>query len=230
MARGRKDYEKAVIAVQSEGYTDLHGRILMNDNFEDTPFKWATAGTGTWFADRQARAAYNGSYGAELDVTSDAPPAQRTAQMLRLIPIDVTQRLEFQMFWRANFLARMNHLEVWVQYYDGADAHSAVIRYDGINEIWEYRDSTGAMTNLPGSEQIFFDGSWNELSLSVDFATDRYITFKSNNMEINMGDIACRMFGNPLPARLYFQIRTGNITANQLLVSIDDAVVKELEV
>jgi len=229
MARGRKDYEKAVIVVESEGYQDLHGRILMNDNFEDTPFKWAGSGTGHHFESRQQRAAYNGSFGAELEVTSDAPPASRDATIVRYVPIDVTERLAFEIFWRANDVSVMNSIELLMLLFDGVEFHRTEILYDQPNGIWRYRDDTNTVIDLPGSEQTFRDNAWNELMLSADMAADEYIRMKSNNMEINMGGLGCTHLGSPAGGHLRAQIQVTNITADKLIVSIDDAVLKELE-
>lgn len=229
MARGRKDYEKAVIVVESEGYQDLHGRILMQDDFEDTPYKWTGTGLGTHFETRQQRAAYNGSFGAELDIISDAPPAERYARMTRRVPIDVTERLEFETFWRVNDLDRLSTLGFWIEFYDGAVQHRAMTRYNQPNEIWEYVNQDNAIVDITGSEQTIKDESWNELTLSIDFSTDRYIRMKSNNMEINMGETRCRSTGLPVGAYAILWITAANTTADQLIVSIDDAVLKELE-
>jgi len=230
MARGRKDYEKAVIAVESEGYKDLHGRILMNDDFEDTPFKWYTAGTGTHFESRQAMAAYNGSFGAELDITSDAPPIPRYARMIRTFPVDVTERVLAELFWRANVLTRMSYLIVEIYRYDGTYEDRITLTYYPATQLWTYRNAAGGETQLVGGAQTFADEAWNELTISVDFAANEYITFKSNNLEVNMGGIACSSVLNPAGAHASIWIWAYNTTANKLLVHVDDAVVRELEV
>ena len=229
MARGRHDYEKTVIAVESEGYRDMHGRILMIDDFEDTPFKWTGAGSGTHFETRQARAAYNGSYGAELDITSDAPPAARTSSITRNVPIDVTERLLMELFWKASALARLYFFTIEIQLYDGAEYHRIELRYEQTTNIWQYRDDGGARVDLPGSEQTFYDNAWNELTLRGDFTADRYISMKSNNLELNMGHIPSQHNNNLTAAHLNVAISAANITANQLIVSLDDVVLKELE-
>lgn len=229
MARGRRDYEKAVVAVESEGYQDLHGRILMNDDFENTPFKWTGTGTGTHFETRQQRAAYNGSMGAELEVASDAPPASRDATILRYVPTDVTERLAFEIFWRANDITIMNSIEILMLLFDGVEFHRTEILYDQPNEIWRYRNDANVVVDLPGSEQTFRNEAWNELMLSADMAADEYIRMKSNNMEINMGGLGCTHLGAPAGGHLRIHIQATNITADQLIISIDDAVLKELE-
>ena len=229
MARGRKDYEKAVIVVESEGYQDLHGRILMTYNFEDTPFKWMFAGDGAHFETRQQRAAYNGSIGAELAVASDAPPAVRYSQMFRHVPVDVTERMAFEMFWRPNIIARMYQLEIEVELFDGAQYHSVEVRYDLATTIWEYNNPITGWTEIEGSGQTFFNAAWNEFTLSVDFSTDHYIRMKSNNIEVNMGEIGCTNFGMLVGAHAVVTLTARTTSGDQLIVSIDDAVLKELE-
>jgi len=230
MARGRHDYEKKVIAVESEGYQDLHGRILMNDNFEDTPFKWAGSGSGTHFEARQARAAYNGSYGAELDLTSDAPPAARSSRIQRYVPIDITERFELELFWRANVIARMRNMNLWIEYYAGAQYNNILIQYWQPTAEWRYMNAASGIVPIPGAAQLLYDNGWNELTLSADFATDHHIRMKSNNMEINMGALPCRHNDNLTGAHVTLWLEVSITTANQLLVSIDDAILKELEV
>lgn len=230
MARGRHDYEKSVISVESEGFQNPHGRILMYDDFEDTPLKWTTLGTGTWFISRQARAAYNRSYGLELDITSDAPPGSRYAQANRYIPMDVTERILLEMFWRANDLTALERLSIELYRRTGTQLHYGSVRYNGIAEYWEYRPVGGIPQYLPGSDQRFTDEAWNELTLAMDFSTAGYITFKSNNMEINMGGTACQTTGNLLPPYMQTTITAATTTGDQLLVDVDDVVVRELEV
>lgn len=230
MARGRHDYEKAVISVESESYVDRHGRILLQDNLEDTPFKWTGTGTGTHFETRQQRAAYNGSFGAELDITSDAPPAERNAAIERYIPMDITERLLLELFWRANDLTRLGHFAVVLRFYDGAWLHYASINYDRATSTWQYWNDAGGVANIPGSAQRFYNNAWNELTISVDFATDSYVRFKSNNIEVNMGALLLQNVGSGIGAHTEIQIATTNPTADQLIVSIDDVVIRELEV
>jgi hypothetical protein len=230
MARGRRDYEKAVVAVESIGYPDLHGRILMQDNFEDTPLKWGGIGSGNWFVTRQQRAAYNGSFGMELDITSDAPPAQRVAQAVRIVPIDVTERIMGEIFWRAEPTAQLDYFEMVLQRYTGAERKTAAVRYNAAAQYWEYLNDVPVWVQLQGSNQEIHGDAWNELTLSADCNTDHYITFKSNNIGLNMGGVAITTPGNLTAAHFEIWLSAYNITGTQLRVSIDDAVLKELEV
>jgi hypothetical protein len=229
MARGRHDYEKKVISVESEGYRDLHGRILMQDDFETSPLKWDTAGTGTWFVDRQTRAAYNGSYGLELDVTAVAPPITNHATAYRYIPIDVTERLLTELFWRVNDLTDLFTLHLQMYYYDGVNRVEASIIYNPGTQIWTYINDIGGTVQLQGSNQNLHDNAWNELTISADFSTNEYIVFKSNNVEINMGGIAMQSILSGLGAHVRIWLGAYSRTGNQLIVSIDDTVVRELE-
>lgn len=230
MARGRKDYEKAVISVEAEGFVNPHGRILMHDNFEDTPMKWTAVGTGTWFVSRQARAAYNGSFGLELDVTATVLGVTDAVITYRDIPIDVTERLLKEIFWRANDLTRLLYLQFTFLYYDGVTRHYAWIRYNTTLGYWEYYTIGAVWAEIVGSDQAFFDGGWNEFTISCDFRTNEYVVFKSNNLEINMGGILCWSGLSGIGAHVRTEIHAANNTTDQLLVSIDDVIVRELEV
>jgi len=230
MARGRKDHEKAMIAVESEGFVNPHGRILMHDDFEDTPFKWTVAGTGTHFETRQARAAYNGSYGMELDVTAVAPPIPSHATAYRYIPIDVTERLLTELFWRVNTVTDLNTLQLQLYYYDGVNRVEASVIYAPAAAAWFYIDDAGLTVRIPGSEQTLHDEAWNELTISADFSTNEYIVFKSNNVEINMGGIGMQSILSGLGAHVRIWLGAYTTTGNRLLTSTDDVVVRELEI
>lgn len=229
MARGRKDYEKAVVAVETEGFVNPHGRILMYDDFEDVPLKWNTAGTGIWTVSRQARAAYNRSFGLEMGVTSAMPPDLDSAGVSRYIPLDITERLLLELFWRANDLTRLAYLDIQVKYFDGANYHNALLQYDRVAGIWNYRNKDNIMVAVPGGAQTFYNNAWNELTLSADFSINEYITFKSNNIEINMGGVECRSVLNGVAAHTVIELIAYNNTADQLLTSIDDIIIRELE-
>jgi hypothetical protein len=230
MARGRKDYEKAVVAVESEGFVNPHGRILLHDDFEDTPLKWLTAGTGTHFETRQARAAYNGSYGLELDVTAALPPIPDFSTAYRLIPIDITERILVELFWRHNDPAALRGFHIQLLYYNGTHRSEARLTYAAATPGWWYVNDVGIPTFLPGSQQLLYANAWNELTIAADFAQNEYITFKSNNIEVNMGGIPCQSILSGLGAHLQIEIETNNNTANQLLVDVDDVIARELEV
>lgn len=229
MARGRKDYEKAVVAVESEGYTNPHGRILMQDNFEDAPLKWLTGGSGTHFETRQTRAAYNGSYGVELDLTSDLPPAERESRIIRVIPIDVTKRLMFEVFWRANDLANLASLYFIMHFYTGTEFFQGWVAYYTATQRWEYHNDAAGMTPVINGGQTFYNHGWNEFSLAMDFSVGEYILFKSNNLEWNLGRIPFERFGSGVGAHALAWITAYNGTGNQLLLSMDDIIVRELE-
>lgn len=230
MARGRKDYEQAVVAVESEGSVNPHGRILMYDDFEDTPLKWRTIGSGTHFETRQAAAAYNGGFGLRLDLTAAVPGVPDLSRVFRYIPIDVTKRLLLELFWRVHDLGRLQYLRIYMIFYDGNRRHYTQIRYDRVAGAWEYWTDGGAWALIPGAAQTFYNRSWNELSLSADFATDEHVIFKSNNLEVNMGGLLCQNTFSGFGAHAEIWISVNNDTANQLLVDIDDVVVRELEV
>lgn len=223
MARGRKDYEKTVVSVEAEGFANPHGRILLYDDFEDTPLKWLTGGVGTHFETRQNAAAYNGSYGLQLDTTD-------TATAYRLIPIDITERLLLELFWQAELLARLVYLEISMRFYDGNRYHYSAINYDRAAGTWDYWDAAGNWTLIPGAAQTFYDAAWNELTLSVDFSTDRYVIFKSNNIEINMSELICRNTFSGLGAHAEIWISAFADGVNRLIINADDVVVRELEI
>lgn len=223
MARGRRDYEKAVVAVESEGFANPHGRILMHDGFEDTPLKWLTAGLGTHSETRQAAAAYNGSYGIQLNTTN-------TSSIRRYIPIDVTERLLLELFWQPELIARLLYLEISMRFYDGNRLHYSAINYDRAAGTWDYWGAGGGWTPVPGAAQTFYSTAWNELTLSVDFSTDRYIILKSNNMEINMSEYICQNVFSGLGAHAEVWISAFADGVNQLILNGDDVVVRELEV
>lgn len=229
--RGRKDHEKAVVAVESEGFVNPHGRILMHDDFEDTPLKWTGVGSGTlWQVSRRARAAYNGSFGAEMDITSDIPPGSRYVTMNRLIPIDVTKRLRTELFWRINDLTILEHMRLYMIFYDGARRHTAAIDYRQATGRWQYHNDVALFVDIPGGAQTFYPEAWNELTLDADFASDHYIRMKSNNLEFNLGGIPCENFISGLGGHLHIYMTAWDITGNQLLIHLDEIIVKELEV
>ena len=222
MTRGRKDYEKAVIAVESEGFQNPHGRILMYDDFEDAPLKWLTAGAGTWSVSRQAAAAYNRSYGMQLDTDT-------MAVTYRLVPIDVTKRLLLEFFWQVELIARLVHLEVVVRFFDGNRLHYAAIGYYPTLGVWLYWNSAGGWIPIPGSDATFYDGAWNELTMSVDFSTDKYIVFKSNNIEVNIGELSCQNSADGSGAHAEVFMLAEADGTNELIMNVDDVVLRELE-
>ena len=222
MARGRKDYEKTVVSVESEGFANPHGRILMYDDFEDVPLKWITSGMGTHFETRQTAAAYNGSYGLQLDTT-------QVASAHRLIPIDVTERLLLEFFWQPELIARLTLLEVSMRFYDGNRLHYVAINYDRAAGTWDYWNPAGGWTPIQGAAQTFYDAAWNELTLSADFTTDEYIVFKSNNLEVNMGGITCQNLFSGLGSHAEIWISAFADGVNQLILNVDDVVIREVE-
>ena len=230
MARGHRDYEKAVVSVESEGFVNPHGRVLMYDNFEDTPFKWNTIGDGIHAETRQQRAAYNGSLGVELNVISNAPPNERYSGIAREIPVDITRRMIAELFWRTNELDWLASFIIELTRWTGTWQERGTLIYNGATETWNYLNDVGGNTPLTNGLQTFYDGAWNEFTLSIDFQTDEYITFKSNDLEINMGAIPIHRTLSGLGAHAAIVIAAFNITANQLIVSIDDVIVRELEV
>lgn len=230
MARGRHDYEKAVIVVESEGFANPHGRILMYDDFEDTPLKWLTSGTMTHSETRQHPAAYSGSFGLRLDVTPTAIPWVGVTTARRLIPCDVTKRILSEIFWRTSVETQTTAFDMQLEYYDGVRLHTAAIRYATVGPGWFYLDDAGIWVQMAGMHQRVEDNAWNELMFSVDFTTDEYITSKSNNLERNMGGIACQNVASGLGSHLACQIQLSTVTNQNTLADIDDVVIRELEV
>lgn len=230
MARGRKDYEKSVVAVESEGFVNPHGRILMHDDFEDTPLKWTTTGLGIHSETRQAAAAYNGGFGLRLDITSPVAGLPHHSNVYRHIPIDVTKRLLFETFWRTHNLEYLEYFRISMMFYDENTRHHTEVRYNRVAGAWEYHNTGGGWSLIPGAAQTLYNNGWNELTLSADYSTDEYVVFKSNNIEINIGGIPCRTIPSGLGAHAEIWIATTNDTTNRLLTDIDDVVVRELEV
>ena len=174
-------------------YSD--GKVVCEDKFDKYSSaigeKWkVTGGTCTLETDYN----YEGTHCAKL---LTGATGGNNAHIVKYFSPPLSDRFRAEFWWAtASLTAAVANLEFRYQRYDGAERKRWYLFYEGNSaNICKYWSSDGAWVALPGGSQDLFDGNietWHHLKFEGDYKSEVYGQFASDNLFLNMSDIAIR--------------------------------------
>jgi len=153
----------------------LVGRILLEDSFEydrSTVDPWIGEGDtgGTRDGDDTSKP-HNGTRNLKIVTHTDLNDAYGAYRLFGLTPsLKIMFKGDFQ------FKSSTNNKLVDFEfiYYDGVNRHEAVLRYDPVNNKWQYENSAGAFADVSDGAHSLRELAYHHIVLTVDFSADKY--------------------------------------------------------
>ena len=161
-----------------QGNIPTSGPVIFYDDFEASTFKWTS--TGYTSAGLTIAKAWSGDKSMYLNGNGSV----RTYGYIRTnnkLALDVT----FMYATATNF-------SFYFTLYDGTNQHTGSLRYGPTISKWQYLNSIGGYTDVPGGTQNLASDVWHRLHAEYDFSTNKYGTFKSDNLQLDLSAISCQ--------------------------------------
>lgn len=163
------------------------GGLLFLDNLEGT-YEWAGSGTGAdYVVERSNVHAYEDDYSLRLKTRTTGAAADDVADAERYIGLVPEKKLMLCAFYRPISGTTLKHLTFEMAHYDGSSLERAAVRYVYSTKIWQYfRAGVLDYVNITDSDQNLSEDAWHSMALSVDFATNKYISLISDGLQLDL--------------------------------------------
>lgn len=203
--------------------------ILLFDDFE-TLLKWDIAGPGTPVASLCATNAFNGAKSLSIKTTTPGAAIDDVAETTRTFPMTPVLLLEFNCFFNILAANKFKTIRIYTLFYNGTNRHECVIEYNVTSTKWQYTDSTGALTDIPGATVEVHENSWHRFAASFDLKNNKYRSFTIDHLKYDLSGIPLRVTADARGIVCYVGIAITSATATVPELLIDDFACTELEI
>jgi hypothetical protein len=204
------------------------GPVMLFDDIEDL-FKWTGAGTGADFVvEKSATVAYNGSASLHVKTRATAPAANDVVNAYRDLFQRPGKRYSVECLFRFEVEASTKYVTWYFTVWDGATKHEISVRYDVVNQIWQYMDSAGSYQDITGSDQRLNNVAWHRMSFEVDEVKKEYRKLVSDSGEFSLADLSYKSAANTDPIRMRALVEVTANSADKPDAYFDDFLVMEI--
>ncbi len=164
--------------------------------------------------------AYSGNQSLRLKTRVEGAAVGDKIGVQRRLHYPVSRKVTYTWVFRQTNLGSAEFITFECSFFDGTKQHYADIRYFPGVPNWSYRNSGGTYTPLPDTAITLFTGSWNLLSMTIDFSTDEYVNATLNNHILLSSRVALHVNGSTsaeyLFARIYLETAGAEATDTSL--------------
>jgi hypothetical protein len=230
MAHGALDYTHITQAKMIAASVELDLPVVLLDRFDSANFLWNGTGTGAgWICARNAADAYEGDAGMELVTRAAGSLAGDIVTAQRYAFITPTTKLSFSSLFRLNQSTAFVESIQWLITGRYADQlWTTGIRYRAQDWDWDYWNAGGGWTEFLTGENQGLE-TWNRVYFEIDLANWQYITFETNENQVNLQSIPTQHALLAGLKQLSIEIAlVAGINGTPADVSIDNTILKEL--
>lgn len=216
-----------VVAALTPAYRyDGRGSIVFLDSFEDGLAGFATVLTGTGAAVTLTSAEKHfGGFSCKM---TGGSTSSRIAQLRKDIPLPPLSKVGLEFHFRLG--DNVEYVTAWIDYYDGVDEHVGGIRYDVVNEKYQYYNSAASWTDLltnvkQGSVANFFYA----VKFVFDPEDDFYVRALLYGQEADMSSYASETEANATDPRIRIDIRVTSTAGQNGWIYIDSIIITQNE-
>ena len=219
--------QEYIRTVRVSGLIESAGNILLFDDC-DVFRNWFTDGTGTDFVVAlDTTIIFNGDASMKLQTKATSPAAGDFVEAFRRIYLPASKLVSMELFWRYSIEADTRFIDFLLKYFDSSNRHEADIRYNVQSAKWQYLNSAGTFSDIPGGAQSFTQKAWNRLKFTIDFRNNQYLKFTSNDLEVDLTDTPIYNPSDTTKPQLTTHIRLEAETANRPVMHFDDLMLIE---
>lgn len=210
------------------GLLPISGSIILHDDFSG-PLQWTKGvGLGDAIFELSPSISKHGKQSLHLKTrTTDAANGDevRAVRYLHLLPSKV---LSFLSSFRCTDFSKILHIMFSFEWYDGASTHICHLKFSPGTPKWEYYDSATAYQIIAGLGVALYDDAWHNLQLVVNFATDKYISFRLDHLLADLSAIAFYSGAPAADSMLMATIEVKTNSASPAEIFIDDIMINEI--
>jgi len=166
---------------------DRRGNVIWLTTFDDglKSMHTATSGTGADVV-LSAITAHDGAYSVKLVNGSDN---SRFAEISKEVHPLVLSKVGLEFSWASIY--NDQHVQAWIDYYDGTNAHRFMVRYDEALDKLQYWSAAPAWVDIETDLALLRSSTtFHTIKLVVDLTTLEYVRVLLNDIEAPLTGIA----------------------------------------
>lgn len=188
--------------------------ILLEDSFEfdrSTVDPWTGEGDGGGSHDSDnTEHPHQGTKNLKVVTHTDQNDAYGAFRLFGLTP---SLKMLFEGDFQFKSATDNKFIDFTFIYYDGTKRHEAVIRYDPVNQKWQYQNSAGSFIDLTGGSHNLRAQAYHHVKITVDFANDKFGYLLCDNKKFDMRAIALYTPDDTTKVSAKFKYATATATA-----------------
>ena len=205
------------------------GRLICQDDFEDTTFKWFSTGDagGTVSRDTSNQKPFSGA--ACMIITTAATTGFEYFAFRRFNLLQ-NKRIGFQCWFLASSLTSVNEIRFHIEEKSGSVRTSFAVKYLPASQKWQYLDSNGNYSDIPdGAYTRWHVDAHQHIKLVVDMENAKYVYLSIGDKMFDMRTLIGYREANVEAPHWYVAaaIETGENVAKSLYV--DDVLITNYE-
>ena len=221
-----QDAGELAVRLGSPDTYDRRGNVMFLENFEHGLGGWQTNSSGaggrvSLSPQRALEGAYSAKFVAGSDVLRDAVIGRYLGY-----PVYARHGLEAAVAWGAN----VEYVRLDVQYWDGVTGYRSAIRYDPVNDDFEYMDAAGAWPDidadrpLPDSDYVF-----HHLKFVTDVSKGEYCRALLDDAEYSLAGIPIYSTPSVTDPIMFVAIYIFSTPGNNAVGYVDSVIVTQNE-
>ena len=181
MATGAPDWQGLQWKVEATNRpTQLYpsGRVMLADDFSEPNVSWQITGAGGTTATLVTTPTYTPPNALKI-VNGGAVGVEAYAR--KWIGVPRTDKIGVELAY-SKITAQDITLRIRCTVYDGTNSHRATVQHSTSTGYWEYYNSAGGYTKVPGSDEKLYldDDTFHRVKLVFDTSIDEYVALFSN--------------------------------------------------
>jgi len=204
------------------------GPVILFDDIEGL-LKWVASGTGTGYVvEKLTTAAYNGSACLHVKTRTVGASADdivvATRSFFRRPGLRYRVESLFEILVNSN--CKLCDFEVYL--YDGTARHAPGVRYDVVNQKWQYRTGIATYTDVPGGSQNLEGADWHRVLFEFDEARGVLTRLICDGLELsglNLGYYRSSAVGG---VYCLLNLSIGSVSTTPPEAYFDDVLVMEI--
>jgi len=152
-------------------------RILLSDDLEASLLKWTKTATGNGDSvlERSTSVAFDALASLHMKSRTTSAAEDDSVMATRTFPIAASKAIKFRVpAWRFEDVDENKYVIFHIEWYDGANYYHAAVRYDVINQAWDYLNSANDWSEVIATH-ILAAETWHSLELDIDFVHTSYL-------------------------------------------------------
>lgn len=159
------------------GLSPEYGEIYLYDNMEGAEM-WTGEGTGTdFFAEFSDARPHHGTRSLHIKSRTTGAAEDDYARVYRHCFLPPSKKLGQISTFILGDITKLKSFALAFTYYDGINDTHAVLTYLVALHKWQYKNSLGGETDVPGADIALIDYRPHRASIATDFNRNEYISF-----------------------------------------------------
>jgi len=143
-----------------------------------------------------------------LWIQTEAPILQPAETSIDLYSFaGVSSSLRFELVYNLDSVTHVTAMIVRLDFYNGTELLCFMLKYDTVNNKWQYNNSAGAWEDVIGGGQVLASKTWNVVAFKMDLHKCDYISMESNGLAVSMSGIKAKSQASTAAERVYSNVQ-----------------------